>query len=242
MNYIYEVILKPILTNQIIVDWIAPILTGLIVLLIPSIVTRTLKNRNLLKNIKEVNNKIINTIRPFIIERININSHFISDIRKGVIKESGIKEKYIFNEIEIRNKILLDISETMFLKENEKQSLINFTYEIFKDFDEKQIANNIHYEDIEEQKNKKIAIVSSSVIFISSLVIMLIAYIIKPVDTNLEDNIIILITMISIILSLFSLIMENMGMKTLYGNIAEIIHSSLYVQIKNISKKIKKDN
>lgn len=39
MNYIYQAILEPILTNQIIVNWIAPIITGLIVLLIPAIVT-----------------------------------------------------------------------------------------------------------------------------------------------------------------------------------------------------------
>ena len=102
MDYIYQVILKPILTNQIIVDWIAPIITGLIVLLIPAIITRGIKNRNLLKNIKDINNKIINTIRPFIIQRIEINAHFISDLRKAIIKENGIKEKYIFNEIEIR--------------------------------------------------------------------------------------------------------------------------------------------
>ena len=96
MNYIYQAILEPILTNQIIVDWIAPIITGLIVLLIPAIVTRVIKNRNLLRNIKDINSKIINTIRPFIIQRIEISSHFISDLRKAIIKENGIKEKYVF--------------------------------------------------------------------------------------------------------------------------------------------------
>ena len=243
MDYIYQVIIKPILINQIIIDWIAPIITGLLVLLIPTIITRVIKNRNLLRNIKDINDKIINTVRPFIIQRIEINSHLISDLRKSIIKENGIKEKYIFNEIEIRNKILLDISETRFLKENEKQDLINFTYQIFKDFDEKQIETNTNYEDIEEQKVKKISIITTATILIISLIIMLIAYIIKPVNTNIEDNIVILITMMSATISLLSLFMDYMEMKSLYGktliNITKNIDRGLYIGIKNIKEKIK---
>ena len=182
-------------------------------------------------------------MRPFIIQRIEINSHLISDLRKSIIKENGIKEKYIFNEIEIRNKILLDISETRFLKENEKQDLINFTYQIFKDFDEKQIETNTNYEDIEEQKVKKISIISTATILIISLIIMLIAYIIKPVNTNIEDNIVILITMMSATISLLSLFMDYMEMKSLYGktliNITKNIDRGLYIGIKNIKEKIK---
>ena len=241
MDYIYQVILKPILTNQIIVDWIAPIITGLIVLLIPAIITRVIKNRNLLKNIKDINNKIINTIRPFIIQRKEISSHFISDLRKAIIKENGIKEKYIFNEIEIRNKILLDISETRFLKENDKQDLINFTYEIFKDFDEKQMLSNTSYEDIEEQKIKKMSILSTSIILIVSLIIMLIAYIVKPVNSNIEDNIVILITMISAMISIISLFADYLGIKNLYSktffNITKAFENKLHSRIKNITNK-----
>lgn len=242
MDYIYQVILKPILTNQIIIDWIAPIITGLIVLLIPAIITRGIKNRNLLKNINDINNKIINTIRPFIIQRIEINSHFISDLRKAIIKENRIKEKYIFNEIEIRNKILLDISETRFLKENEKQDLIQFTYEMFKDFDEKQMETNTSYEDIEEQRIKRMSIISTSTILIVSLIIMLIAYIVKPVNTNIEDNIVILITMISAMISIISLFSDYIGIKNLYSksfvNITNELANNLRNEIKNITKNI----
>lgn len=70
MNNIYQAIFKPILTNQIIVDWVAPIITGLIVCLIPIVITKILANRSLVKNIKDVNNKIIDTIRPFIIQEL----------------------------------------------------------------------------------------------------------------------------------------------------------------------------
>ena len=70
----YDTILKPILENQIIVDWIAPIITGLILLVLPPLITNNIRNKNLIKNINLVNNKIIDIIRPFIIQRIDINS------------------------------------------------------------------------------------------------------------------------------------------------------------------------
>ena len=244
MSYIYQVILKPILTNQIIVDWIAPIVTGLILLLIPVILTKFIKNNTLLKNIKDVNNKIINTIRPFIIQRIEINSHFISDLRKAIIKENKIKEKYIFNEIQIRNKILLDISETRFLKENEKQDLINFTYKVFNDFDEKQILSNTSSEDIEEQNIKKLSMKLTSIILIISLIIMLIAYIVKPVNSNIEDNIVILITLISSTASLLSLFTNYLDLNSFHDkallNVTKEMNNTLLSSIKNISHK--KDN
>lgn len=244
MSYIYQVILKPILTNQIIVDWIAPIVTGLIVLLAPVVLTKFIKNNTLLKNIKDVNNKIINTIRPFIIQRIEINSHFISDLRKAIIKENEIKEKYIFNEIQIRNKILLDISETRFLKENEKQDLINFTYKVFNDFDEKQILSNTSSEDIEEQNIKKLSMKLTSIILIISLIIMLIAYIVKPVNSNIEDNIVILITLISSTASLLSLFTNYLDLNSFYNkallNVTKEMNNTILSSIKNISHK--KDN
>ena len=72
---------------------------------------------------------------------------------------------------------------------------------------------------------------------------MLIAYIIKPVNTNIEDNIVILITMMSATISLLSLFMDYMEMKSLYGktliNITKNIDRGLYIGIKNIKEKIK---
>ena len=58
VKYIYQTVLEPILTNQIVINWIAPIITGLIVVLIPAIVTRSVKKRNLAKNIQDINNII----------------------------------------------------------------------------------------------------------------------------------------------------------------------------------------
>lgn len=217
MHNIYKNIIEPILTNEIIVNWIAPIITGLLVVAIPIILSNLIRNRNLIKNIQEINNKIIDTIRPFIIQRIEIDSRFISNIRDAIIKESNIKSKFIANEIEIRNKILLDISETRFLKENEKQDLINFTYNIFKDFNEKQMDANKNNVDIKSNIGLSMTKILYTIILIVSLVIMLIAYKINPVNTNVEDNIVIILTMISSIFSIIFLIFNITEIGDIYN-------------------------
>ncbi len=59
MYNIYKNIVQPILTNEIIVNWIAPIITGLLVVAIPIFLSKFIRNKNLLKNIQETNNKKI---------------------------------------------------------------------------------------------------------------------------------------------------------------------------------------
>lgn len=237
MYNIYKNIVQPILTNEIIVNWIAPIITGLLVVAIPIFLSKFIRNKNLLKNIQETNNKIIDTIRPFIIQRIEINSFFISDIRNAIIKESNIKSKFIASEIEIRNKILLDISETRFLKENEKQDLINFTYYIFKDFNKKQLNLTKYTEDIKSNTNLNITKVIYTIILISSLIIMLIAYKINPVNTNIEDNIVIVLTMIS---SIFSMIFLSFNITEIGDIYNKSIFYSSSIKISDIIRHIDK--
>ena len=204
----YEVFIKPILTNQIVVDWIAPIITSLICIAVPTILTKFFKSKSLIKSINMVNNKIIDTIRPFIIQRIEISSDFISSIRIAIIKESNIKEKNIYTELEIRNKLLLDISETRFLKEEEKRDLIEFTYKVFEDFS-KTPSKYVHaYDEYEEQRIRKYKTILYLLVFIFSIIIMLIAYILNPVGENIEDNVVIIMTLITSISS-FSLLFSD---------------------------------
>lgn len=223
----YETLLKPILTNQIIVDWISPIITGLIIVIIPALIAKFFKNKNLIKNINFVNNKIIDTIRPFIIQRIEIDSKFISNIRNAIIKENNIKEKYIYNELDIRNKLLLDISETRFLKENEKKSLIEFTYHIFENYNENQINCKINNEEILEKKQQNLLIKLNVIIMIISLFTMLIVYIITPEIEKIENNIIVIMSMVALILSFASFFSISLFDVNGFIHISDNVYESL---------------
>lgn len=235
----YEVVIKPILTNQIVVDWIAPIITGLIVVAIPAILAKFFRNKSFQKSINLVNSKIIDTIRPFIIQRIEITPDFISGVRVAIIKENSIKEKYIYTEIEIRNKILLDISETRFLAEKEKQELIEFTNKIFGKFSKTLSKTKANDEELEEQKLKWIQKITYLICFVASLVTMLIAYIIKPVGENLEDNVVIILTLITAIVSMALLFSEQFFYEPIDFSI-KLIDNDYKKMIKKIRRRYKK--
>lgn len=131
MKEFWTNILLPVLENEIIVNWIAPIVTSLIVLAIPVIFSKMLRRYNNVKKVNETNKKIINAIRPFIIQQIDINLQSVVNIRDAIIKESQLKDREVYSIEDIQNKLLLDIAETRYLKEQEKQNLMNFTYKVF---------------------------------------------------------------------------------------------------------------
>ena len=184
----YNTVLKPFLENQIIVDWIAPIITGLILLALPTLITNNIRNKNLIKNINLVNNKIIDTIRPFIIQRIDINSSYISNIRRAIIKDNNIKEQYIYDEIEIKNKIIFDISETRFLKEKDKYDLIEFTNKIFHDFNEKQLKQKKIQEKKSQERVKLVKIIFSFITIIILFILFINEIINRKKHTNISNT------------------------------------------------------
>lgn len=143
MKEIYENVIKPILINEIVVNWIAPIITGILVIAIPAIVLKFFRFRKDTKKINNVNDRFINSIRPYIIEKIKISSNLIIDIRRAIIMDSNIKERLFLSEIDLRNKLIMDINESKYIDEVNKKELIDFTYEIFKDFEkENELIDN----------------------------------------------------------------------------------------------------
>ena len=193
-------IIKNFLTNQIIVNWVAPIITGLIVVVIPTILIRLFQMKKDKRKVDDANQRYLNSIRPYIIQKITIDRKFISDIRRVVIKESCIKEKYIYTEVELRNKLILDITEDSYISEIDKKELIDFTYEVFTGFNMKEIN------EAEIYKNRKKTVVlfdRSTIVLIVSLFICTIIQITSGEDANLNEN---MTFALSYIVAFFSLI------------------------------------
>lgn len=195
-------IIKNFLTNQIIVNWVAPIITGLIVVVIPAILIRLFQMKKDKRKVDDANQRYLNSIRPYIIQKITIDRKFISDIRRVVIKESCIKEKYIYTEVELRNKLILDITEDSYISEIDKKELIDFTYEVFTGFNIKEIN------EVEISKNRKKAVVlfdRNTIVLIASLFICTIIQITSEEDANLNEN---MTFSLSYIVAFFSLIIS----------------------------------
>ena len=246
-------VIKDFLTNPIVVNWIAPIITGLIVLAIPTIFINFLRIRKDSKKVYEVNRRYLDAIRPYIIQKISINDKFITDIRNGIIKESNIKDKYVYTPIELKNKLILDITESNYINETNKKELLDFTYNAFKNFDVE------HKNDLKQevQKSAHLTINKLLIIFILSFISCIIIWIFNGEKTDLTNSISYELSFVVSFISFIILIMEyftnnfksHVSNKNLTDKIKyfffESVNDAYYVneiydRYKNISTSIKR--
>ncbi len=191
-----------LLKNEIIVNWIAPIITGLIITGISSLIVKKFKDKRDEKIINTANERFVRTILPFIIQKIECEETYISDIRSVIVKESGLKDKYVYQEIELRNKLIMDISESKYINEENKKELIAFTYKIFKRYEKKE-ENKIKEEKPLKKNYNMITIILILLIVIAETMII----IINILDTGTvrpEENILYIIPLLLGIVSIMS--------------------------------------
>ena len=207
-----------LLKNEIVINWIAPIITGLIVVAIPTIVIKTFKFKKDEKTIKQANQRFLDCIMPFVIQKIEVSSSYISDMRNVIIEESGLRDKYVYSEMGLRNKLIMDISESKYVDEDRKKELIDFTYNIFKDFENKESL-----EVSEEHEQKKLNTKFFSWLMIDPLGLLIISQIMIVIvvifdgrNIKPEENILIMlpfllgfISVIGISIKIISKIFES---------------------------------
>ena len=196
--------LMDLLTNSFVSTWIAPVITGILASLAAGIITVQRKKDN--KRIKDANEKYIQNVRQFIVQNIEISLFTIQDLRKAIVKEFNIKEKYILTEENLRNKIIYDISESKYINEKDKKDLIDYTYKTFKNV-ELLTQERI----IEKENSKRVGLVVSFIILISSIVFTgaMIGELYRP-DTSerfiiISDTSAVIISLISIVIGFLSL-------------------------------------
>lgn len=253
MKEFYKNVIKPILINEIVVNWIAPIITGILVIVIPATVLKFFRFRKDIKKINNVNDRFINSIRPYIIEKIKISSNFITDIRRAIIMDSDIKERFVLSEIDLRNKLIMDINESKYIDEVNKKELIDFTYKIFKDFEKK---NGLIDNKEINVKERKVNILNSFVknpiilVLISQIMIVLTLFFDKS-GVKPEDNFAILLPLILGIFSLFSFLLDFVfkilrsdvsESKKIYSDYEKIIYKLMLNKMKERQEKKNNDN
>lgn len=167
----YEEIIEPILTNEIVVDWIAPIITTILASLILTGVGKFILNEKIKNKIQSSNEKILNAIMPFIIQQIPITRELIISIRTAISIENKIKLKYLYTLEELKNSLILDIAETRFLRENDKTKLFKQINKIFaEDSENNKVSDNI----IEEENENTYDEISGNIGYIMYMLITVI--------------------------------------------------------------------
>lgn len=157
--------------NTIVISWIAPIITGVVVVIITSIVGKILsmwwKNRAFVRKVNGANEKYINNILPYMIQKIDLDREVLYSIKNAISLEYQIAMKHMYTNEQIRNQIILNISNTRFLTENNKAELIANVIRVFNE-----IGDSIEEETVTKRKkriDKKYPIISmiAGLIFIA---------------------------------------------------------------------------
>lgn len=131
------------LTNNIIMIWVAPIVTGLTV----AIIVKILSINKSKKEIKRANLEYKNAILPYVLQKINLGEAVLHAIRDAISKETGIPKKHLYSDQELMNMLIFDITKTQFSTESGKKELIDHICNMFS-FDKDQ------GEEIEKGKEK----------------------------------------------------------------------------------------
>lgn len=227
-------LVKEFLNNQIVVNWIAPIITGLIVVAVPSGIAKFVQIKIDKKKVNDANNRYLDSIRPYIIQKIDISSKLISDIRNVVVDESDLKNKYVYSEIQLRNKLIMDITESKYIDENNKYELIEFTYKNFKEFENTNVNSVIKDNNLVRVFKLK----NIHLIFIVSLIILTIVSLVDREGTKSLEN---PAALFSAIICMFSvlIILSSMIVKFFRSEVSERKEYDYYTEYyKTLNKMI----
>lgn len=95
--------------NTIITTWIAPIVTGVIVVVVTTgigkIVSIWWKNRTFLKNRDRGNEKYIDNILPYMIQKIDVDVDFIISVKNAISIQFNLQEKYLYTNEQLKIKL-----------------------------------------------------------------------------------------------------------------------------------------
>ena len=165
--------------NHIITTWIAPVVTGVIVVVVTTgmgkIIAIWLKNKTFLKNRDRANEKYIDNILPYMIQKRDINADFVTSVKNAISIQFNLQEKYLYTNEQLKNQIILSISDSKFITELQKFELTQHVQRTFEN-----IGNDIEKVEITKKEEKTISKKYPIIMLVISLCFTLIVYAICP--------------------------------------------------------------
>lgn len=183
------------LSNNIVIAWIAPVVTSIIATIVIKLFSIRKKN----KEIKNANQRYADAIRPYIIQGITINEEMIHGIRNAISVEMSIPEKYLYSDDVLRNILMYDITTTRFMTEEGKNLLIQKIIEMFEFKDNNKTSKE---NEATSKKIKKKQIVFGIFSGILGLIAAVIVYCIDPEKANDPNSIALFVVLAGALVSL----------------------------------------
>ncbi len=126
--------IEDFLRNGVMLNWIAPILGTIMGAIAIKLLIDRYKSKSVISIINIANNRFVDAIRPFFIEEIEIDMKIVINIRNAIKREYCADDDMIFTIEQLKEQIILDISETKYLSEERKKQLIHNVYSKFDNF------------------------------------------------------------------------------------------------------------
>jgi hypothetical protein len=206
-------IISSFLRNDIMINWIAPIIGTIIVMIAIKLFMDRYKSKTVISIINIANNRFIDAVRPFFIQEIEINMKIVNNIRNAIKREYCADDNMLFTIEQLEEQIILDISETKYLTEERKKELIHNVYNKFDDL--KNQEQEKHTEDqtelirseINRLKNSNSRLLVLFILVIMMTIILLINYFYTLDFSNLY----LLIILLPLIMFIVEMITDNMA-------------------------------
>lgn len=122
------------LRSGVLLNWIAPILGTIIGAIGVKLLIDRYKSKSVISIINIANNRFVDAIRPFFIDETEIDMKIVINIRNAIKREYCADDDMIYTIEQLKEQIILDISETKYLSEEKKKQLIHNVYLKFDDF------------------------------------------------------------------------------------------------------------
>lgn len=141
---------KMFLMNNIVIVWVAPIVTAVVATLL----IRLFSIRKKGKEIKFANKKYADAIRPYFIQNVEIDEDIIYGIKNAISIEEEIPLKYFYTNQMLQDVLIYDITTTRYLTEQTKREMISRitqTFSFGRKNDEIEIqtsTNRINYKEV----------------------------------------------------------------------------------------------
>lgn len=127
--------IKHFLENNIVINWLAPVVTTVLA----TIILRILSIGKKRKKINEANKKYIDAIRPYVIKKQKIGDDILNSLRSAVSIETGIAEKDLYSVEMLKDVLIYIVSTTQFMEEQEKIGTVEYIIENFSGVNTKQL-------------------------------------------------------------------------------------------------------
>lgn len=196
--------MKDFLENAVVATWVAPIITGIIVIIISTLFGKLIsiwwKNRTFVKKVERANEKYMENVLPYMIQEIIIDNRILDSIKKAISLEYKVPEKYLYSNEQICNLIILNISNTRFLTEFNKARLINSVLEVFE-----QIGQSTY---VEEEKVTKVKAnkLYPFMCFVIGVILSIVVYFISPGKVDDPNSLVQVMFIFGILISMTSLL------------------------------------